>query len=220
MKILKEDNEGVTLTKVTPETVLIDNQIQNIFNLDDVESISENIIFTIKGKKRNIDIGLFARTGLLSKKAKEVFDIVGANIKYCNASIQFSKDPLSINHDYYYFSIPTKYAAVDLQKTISYKTWAHDGIPKIALYTYLDGSFVNRDENNQPIFEPNREYIPILREVEGLALNKNIEQTEHIMYAIENVPVRPLISNELAKAILDANLKGVKIIEAQGYTGV
>ncbi|GEM_PF-2544391 len=220
MKILKEDNEGITLTKVIPENILIGNEIQDIFDIYDVENISENIIFTIRGKKRNIDIGLFTNTGLLSKKAKEVFDHIGANIKYCSASIQFSKDPLLINHDYYYFSIPTKCSVVDLEKTTSYKTWADDGIPKIPLYVYLDGSSVECGKNGQPIFEPNRVYVPILYSLEGLVLNTDIKQDMHIMYALENVPIRPLISDKLAKAILDADLKGIEIIEAEGYNGI
>lgn len=219
MKILKEDIEGVTLTKVIPEVVIVNNESMNIFDINNVENISENITFTIRGKKRDLDIILFTRTGLLSQKAKDVFDLVGAKINYskAKANVIFSNDRSTQSHDYYYFSIPTKNSVVDLEKTISYKTWADEGVPKLNLFTYLDGSEVELDEYSAPIFEPNRLYIPILYQIKGLILKSDIDQNTHIMYALENLPIRPLISEQLAKAILNANLKGIELAEAEGY---
>ncbi|WP_276378606.1 hypothetical protein [Flavobacterium sp. H4147] len=218
MKILK-DTEGVTLTKVIPKNIIVNKESINIFEINNAENISENITFTIRGKKKDLDIILFTNTGLLSKKAKKVFDLVGAQIDYCRvpAKIIFSNDRLIQNEDYYYFSIPTKCAVIDLEKTTSYETWADHGVPKLNLFVYLDGKEVELDENNNPIFERGRLYVPILCKIEGLVLKSNINQNAHILYAIENLPVRPLVSEELAKAILNANLRGVELIEATGY---
>jgi len=226
MKILEQnpDMENIPLSSVKPREVNVTGENINIFNLTDFDNIEDEIVFIHKGKPRDYDIFMADKChGLLSERAKSVFEEVNAVIKLYPVSVRFSqeKGPGIIKRQYWYYYIPTRVAIVDFDKTVSYKTWVNDSATKLPFYEYLDGSgTVELDENQQPLFKEGCPYVPTLMSVEKLAVRKDVDESSQIFFAAEDAPVRPLVSDKLADAITAAHLIGVDLVDPEGYTGV